>query len=147
LYPNQTVGGKYAMANLNLFSTVSNDNLHFWQGNTLNYQKVRDFTGLGVRDIARMTGAAQSSVRFDSKAPKEVREHLENVANICNLVFQFFQDDLKTKLWLQTPNPMLGNVSPRDMLRFGRYAKLLRFINQAMEEGSSGAQAAQASSI
>jgi hypothetical protein len=135
------------MANPNLFSTVSNDNLHFWQGNTLNYQKVRDFTGFGVRDIARMTGAAQSSVRFDSKAPKEVREHLENVANICNLVFQFFQDDLKTKLWLQTPNPMLGNVSPRDMLRFGRYAKLLRFINQAMEEGSTGAQAAQASTI
>jgi len=133
------------MANPNLFSTVSNDSLHFWQGNTLNYQKVRDFTGFGVRDIARMTGAAQSSVRFDSKAPKEVREHLENIANICNLVFQFFQDDVKTKLWLQTPNPMLGNVSPRDMLRFGRYSKLLRFINQAMEEGGAGAEAPQTS--
>ena len=34
-----------------------------------------------------------------------------NVANICNLVFQFFNDDLKTKLWFQTPNPMLGNIS------------------------------------
>jgi hypothetical protein len=132
------------MANPNLFKTVSNrDSLHFWQGNALNYQKVRDFTGFDVRDIARMTGAAQSSVRFDAKAPKEVREHLENIANICNLVFQFFQDDVKTKLWLQTPNPMLGNVSPRDMLRFGRYAKLLRFINQAMEEGNVGAEASQ----
>ena len=131
------------MANPNLFSTVSSDSLHFWQGNTLNYQKVREFTGFGVRDIARMTGAAQSSVRFDSKAPKEVREHLENIANIYNLVFQFFQDDVKTKLWFQTPNPMLGNVSPRDMLRFGRYAKLLRFINQAMDEGRAGAQAPQ----
>jgi hypothetical protein len=134
------------MANPNLFSTVSNrDSLHFWQGNALNYQKVRDFAGFDVRDIARMTGAAKSSVRFDAKAPKEVREHLENIANICNLVFQFFQDDVKTKLWLQTPNPMLGNVSPRDMLRFGRYAKLLRFINQAMEEGSAGAEASQTS--
>lgn len=133
------------MASPNLFNTVSNDSLRFWQGNALNYQKVRDFTGLDVRDIARMTGAAQSSVRFDAKAPKEVREHLENIANICNLVFQFFQDDVKTKLWLQTPNPMLGNVSPRDMLRFGRYAKLLRFINQAMEEGSAGAEASQTS--
>lgn len=123
------------MANPNLFSTVSSDSLHFWEGNALNYQKVRDFTGFGVRDIARMTGAAQSSVRFDSKAPKEVREYLENIANIYNLVFQFFQNDVKTKLWFQTPNPMLGNASPRDMLRFGRYAKLLRFINQAMDEG------------
>jgi hypothetical protein len=134
------------MANPNLFSTVSpSDSLHFWQGNALNYQKVRDFTGFDVRDIARMTGASKNSVRFDSKAPKEVREHLENIANICNLVFQFFQDDVKTKLWLQTPNPMLGNVSPRDMLRFGRYAKLLRFINQAMEEGRASAEAPQTS--
>jgi uncharacterized protein (DUF2384 family) len=103
------------MPNPNLFSTLSSDSLHFWQGNNLNYQKVRDFTGFGVRDIAR-----------DSKAPKEVREQLENIANICNLVIQFFQDDVKTKLWLQTPNPMLGKVSPRDMVRFGRYAKLHR---------------------
>jgi hypothetical protein len=124
------------MANPDLFNTVyKRDNLHFWQGNTLNYQRVRDFTGFDVSDIASMTGVAKSSVRYDAKAPKEVREHLENIANICNLVFQFFQDDVKTKLWLQTPNPMLGNVSPRDMLRFGRYAKLLKFITLAMEEG------------
>jgi hypothetical protein len=134
------------MAHPNLFKTVSTrDSLQFWQGNALNYQKVREFTGFDVRDIARMTGLAKSSVRYDAKAPKEVREHLENIANICNLVFQFFQDDVKTKLWLQTPNPMLGNVSPRDMLRFGRYAKLLRFVNQAMEEGSAGVEAPQTS--
>jgi hypothetical protein len=128
------------MANPKLFKTVSSDNLHFWQGDALNYQKVRDFTGFDVRDIARMTGAAKSSVRFDSKAPKEVREHLENIANICNLVFQFFQDEVKTKLWLQTPNPMLGNVSPRTMLRLGRCTRLLQFVNQAMEDGSAAAE-------
>jgi hypothetical protein len=134
------------MPHPNLFNTVSSrDSLQFWQGNALNYQKVRDFTGFDVRDIARMTGLAKSSVRYDAKAPKEVREHLENIANICNLVYQFFQDDVKTKLWLQTPNPMLGNVSPRDMLRFGRYAKLLRFVNQAMEEGRAGVEAPQTS--
>jgi uncharacterized protein (DUF2384 family) len=132
------------MAIPDLFSTVSKrDSLHFWHGKTLDYQKVREFTGFDVGDIARMTGVAKSSVRYDAKAPKEVREHLENIANICNLVFQFFQNDVKTKLWLQTPNPMLGNVSPRDMLRFGRHAKLLKFITQAMEEGSAGAPASQ----
>ena len=132
------------MASPDLFNTVSRrDSLHFWQGNALDYQRVREFTGFEASDIARMSGVAKSSVRYDAKAPKEVREHLENIANICNLVFQFFQDDVKTKLWLQTPNPMLGNVSPRDMLRFGRYAKLLRFITQAMEEGSAGASVSQ----
>jgi Protein of unknown function (DUF2384) len=124
------------MNTANLFKTVSRDSLHFWRGNTLDYQKVRDFTGLDSHDLARITGLAKSSVRYDDKAPREVREHLENIANICNLVYQFFQDNVKTKLWLQTPNPMLGNVSPRDMIRFGRYAKLLRFVTQAMEEGT-----------
>jgi Protein of unknown function (DUF2384) len=132
------------MANPNLFKTVSSDNLHFWEGAVLNYQKLRDFTGFDVRDIARMTGAAKSSVRFDSKAPKEVREHLENIANICNLVFQFFQDEVKTKLWLRTPNPMLGNMSPRAMLRLGRCTRLLRFVNEAIEDGSAGAEASPA---
>jgi putative toxin-antitoxin system antitoxin component (TIGR02293 family) len=130
------------MASPDLFRTISRkDSLHFWNDGSLDYQRVRDFTGLDAADLARITGLAKSSVRYDEKAPKEVREHLENVANICNLVFQFFQDDIKTKLWLQTPNPMLGNVSPRDMIRFGRYAKLLRFVTQAMEEGSVSGEA------
>jgi hypothetical protein len=129
-----------------LFNTVSRrDSLKFWRGNMLNYQKVRDFVGLDTRDVSRVAGVAKSSVRYDEKAPKEVREHLENVANICNLVFQFFNDDVKTKLWFQTPNPMLGNVSPRDMIRLGRYNKLLRFVTQAMEEGAGRGEASQES--
>ena len=129
-----------------LFNTVSQrDNLKFWRGNVLNYQKVRDFVGLDTRDVSRVAGVAKSSVRYDEKAPKEVREHLENVANICNLVFQFFNDDVKTKLWFQTPNPMLDNVSPRDMIRLGRYNKLLRFVTQAMEEGGGRGEASQES--
>lgn len=132
------------MASANLFKTVSNrDGLHFWKGNALNFQRVREFTGLETDDLARLAGVAKSSVRYDSKAPKEVREHLENIANICNLVFQFFLDDVKTKLWLQTPNPMLGNVSPRDMIRFGRFAKLQRFVTLAMEEGVDDDEAQQ----
>lgn len=126
-----------------LFRTVSDrDSLKFWQGNALDYQKVRDFIGLDATDVSRLAGVSKSSVRYDDKAPKEVREHLENLANICNLVFQFFNDDTKTKLWLQTPNPMLGDASPRDMIRFGRYNKLLRFVTQALEEGGARAKTA-----
>jgi hypothetical protein len=128
-----------------LLTELSNrDGLHFWKGNALNFQRVREFTGLETDDLARLAGVAKSSVRYDSKAPKEVREHLENIANICNLVFQFFLDDVKTRLWLQTPNPMLGNVSPRDMIRFGRFAKLQRFVTLAMEEGAVRDEAQQA---
>jgi uncharacterized protein (DUF2384 family) len=118
-----------------LFSTIYNtDKLKFWDGADLDYRRVRDFVGLDARDVARATGVAKSSVRYDDKAPPEVREHLANIANICNLVWGFFGDDVKTQLWIRTPNPMLGDISPRDMLRLGRYKKLLRFITQALEE-------------
>jgi hypothetical protein len=123
------------MSPQSLFATVApEDRLKFWSEGGLDYQKVRDFVDLSTKDVSRLAGVAKSSVRYDQKAPKEVREHLEQVANICNLVFEFFQDDVKTQLWFKTPNPMLGNVSPRDMIRFGRYNKLLRFITQAIEE-------------
>jgi hypothetical protein len=39
----------------------------------------------------------------------------------------------------------LGNVSPRDMIRLGRYNKLLRFVTVAMEEGAGRGEASQRS--
>jgi hypothetical protein len=126
-----------------LFRTVSKDNLNFWEQGTLDFLKVRDFVGLSTSDVSRIAKVAKSSVRYDQKAPQEVREHMANVANICNLVFEVLQDDVKTKLWLQTPNPMLGNIAPRDMIRLGRYEKLLRFVTQAIEEEAETATGSQ----
>jgi len=66
-----------------------------------------------------------ASVRFDQKIPKEVLDRLKEIANICGLVAQFFGGDIaKTALWFKTVNPLLGNISPRDMIRYGRYEKL-----------------------
>jgi hypothetical protein len=89
-----------------LFKTVSNrDSLKFWEGNALNYQKVREFAGIDARDVARLTGLAKSSVRYDAKAPKEVKEHLENIANICNLVFEFFSRRCKNQALASNAQP------------------------------------------
>jgi len=128
-----------------LFNTVApRDSLKFWTEDGLDYGKVREFTGFDTRDIARMSGVARNSVRFDERAPDEVKQHMAAIANICNLAFQFFNDSVKTKLWLQTPNPMLGNSSPRDMIRLGRYIKLLRFVTEALEDGAAAREAAKA---
>ncbi|HEY3391084.1 MAG TPA: hypothetical protein VGK58_00100 [Lacipirellulaceae bacterium] len=124
-----------------LFKTIApSDPLHFWQGQNLNYDKVRDFAGFDTGEVARMTGLKKNSVRYDERAPKEVREHMAAIANICNLVFGFFNDAVKTKLWLMTPNPMLGNTAPRDMIRHGRYEKLLRFVTEALEDEAAAAR-------
>ncbi|HEY6642479.1 antitoxin Xre/MbcA/ParS toxin-binding domain-containing protein [Povalibacter sp.] len=122
-------------ANAALFKTVAKDDaLEFWKGNALDYGRLREFTGFGTEDIARMTGLSKNSVRFDERAPPEVQEHMAAIANICNLVFEFFDSDLKTKLWLQTPNPMLGYSRPLDLIRLGRHRKLLRFVTEALKD-------------
>jgi hypothetical protein len=37
-------------------------------------------------------------------------------------------------LWFKTPNPLLGDIAPRDMIRIGRFKKLRQFILQALSE-------------
>src|ERR1700756_2634198 len=113
-----------------LFDTVAQeDYLGFWADQTLNARKVVDFLDLDKRDVAKLAGVAPASVRFDQKIPKEVLERLQEIANICGLVAQFFAGDVaKTALWFKTANPLLGNIAPRDMIRYGRYEKLRRFV-------------------
>jgi uncharacterized protein (DUF2384 family) len=129
---------------MTLFNTVApRDGLGLWHQGAMDLERLRAVTGFNNHDLAQIASVPKSSVRTDDKAPREVREHLENIANICNLVFGFFDDSVKTKLWLQTPNPMLGNISPRDMIRFGRFAKLQRFVMEAVAEGHAVGQGQQ----
>ena len=47
---------------------------------------------------------------------------------------QFNGDQEKTATWFKARNPLLGDVSPRDMIRLGRYDRLRAFIIQAMSD-------------
>ena len=126
-----------------LFQTVSkHDPLGFWAGETLDARKVADFLSFDKADVAKVAGVATASVRFDRKIPIEVRERFEQIANIIGLVAQFFADDAtRTALWFRTKNPLLGQVSPRDLIRAGRYGTLRRFVMEALME-STGISAA-----
>jgi hypothetical protein len=122
-----------------LFDTVAKkDYLGFWADQTLNAREVAQFLDLDKRDVAKLAGVAPASVRFDQKIPKEVHDRLQEIANICGLVAQFFAGDVaKTALWFKTLNPLLGNITPRDMIRYGRYEKLRRFVISAMEDNAA----------
>lgn len=55
------------------------------------------------------------------------------------LVKKFFDGDHhKAMLWMVEKNPMLGGVSPREMLFIGRGDKLLQFIKEALSENEPG---------
>lgn len=122
-----------------LFGTVAEkDYLGFWANQSLNARSVVEFLDLDKRDVAKLAGVAPSSVRFDHKIPREVSERLQEIANVCGLVAQFFGGDVaKTALWFKTENPLLGKISPRDMIRYGRYDKLRRFVMSALEENTA----------
>ncbi|MCD6055581.1 MAG: hypothetical protein K0R12_543 [Gammaproteobacteria bacterium] len=86
-------------------------------------------------DVAAATSVPLSSVRYDEKKmPAELRERLTEWAVALNLVADFFQDEKKTIIWFSMPNPLLGGMSPRDMIRVGRFKKLLNFIQSALDE-------------
>jgi len=108
------------------------DLLGFYEGGSADYKRIADLVQLSKADLSKLSGVAQSSVRFDSNIPVPVAERLRELANIANLVAEYFNGDVqKVGLWFELANPMLGNVSPRNMIRGGRYKRLLNFVLEA----------------
>ena len=60
-----------------------------------------------------------------------VRDVMTKVWRAAALVTSFFRGDAtKAQMWLEAPNPLLGNYSPLRMLELGRLEKLVEFIAQ-----------------
>ena len=125
-----------------LFNTVPrSDPLNFWanQG-ALDYSSVSRFLEFDKGELSKLGGVSRKSVRLDERIPRELKERMEQIANICTLVAEFFDGDpARTALWFRTPNPMLGNISPRDMIRYGRFKRLQRFVLEAREDNNASA--------
>lgn len=120
-----------------MFSTVPDkDYLGFDSGSVMDYQKVVKFAEMEKKDVSRATGIPVTSVRYEEeKIPKELRDRLTEWANLFNLVAGYFKGDArKTSLWFKMPNPLLGNITPRDMIRIGRYKKLISFVLNSLNE-------------
>jgi len=120
---------------LGLFSTVPEDLLQFGLGASFDAKRVPTFLNLKKEDVSRLSSVSVKSVRYDDAIPEQVRERLEEIASIINVVAQAFDGDAeKTAVWFRARNPLLGDVSPRDMIRLGRYERLRKFIINAMIE-------------
>ncbi len=124
------------MAGAALFDTVpKQDYLTLFPEGGTDYNKVIKLLDFKKTDVARASNIAAHSVRYDPpRMPKELEDRLNEWAVALNLVAQFFRDEHKTVLWFKTPNPLLGDMTPRDMIRIGRFKKLRRFIQNALAE-------------
>lgn len=99
-----------------------------------NLADVPNFLDLEKDDVSKAANIAKSSVRYDSRIPADLEKLLSEIALVCEMVAHYFDGDIrKTALWFKMENPALGGISPRDMIRYGRFKKLKAFIQNQLE--------------
>ena len=119
-----------------LFDTVPPDVMRCGLGAAFEPRKVPEFLGFKSVDVSHIAGISQKSVRYDENIPQQMKDRLEEIANTINMVASMFDGDAdKTVTWFKASNPLLGEISPRDMIRLGRYERLRQFIVNAMIKG------------
>lgn len=106
----------------------------FDKNKSVDTEKVRNILSFQNKDVAVASGLRLNSIRYDEKMPKELEVRLIEWATLINLLGTHFDSLDKTILWLKTPNPFLGGVSPRKMIIFGRYKKLFQFVTETLSQ-------------
>lgn len=94
---------------------------------------VIEFLNLDEYDISKTCGLSKKRTTQTSRLPRHAQETLEEIGDTINITTSFYEGDLsKTAMWFRTPNPMLNDLTPRDMVRFGMHEKLRKFIIDAV---------------
>lgn len=88
----------------------------------------------GIISLTKQLGAKMA----DQKADPEFQHMGEVYHRLSQKVNAFFQDEEKTRLWFETPNPMLGDTTPNHLILFGREAKLERWIDEQLKLNTKG---------
>jgi hypothetical protein len=68
-------------------------------------------------------------------SPEFTKEMIAEVESTFYHVEKFFDSDVvKTILWFNTKNPMLGDIAPMDLIRLGKYEKLNKFVTSSLDQ-------------
>ncbi|MGX5651788.1 hypothetical protein ACWKW4_16170 [Hydrogenophaga borbori] len=114
---------------------VPPDALHLGRGHLLDAGRIALLLALNQDDLSRITNVATTSVKIGDAMPPAMREWIEDIANMMNMVAEIFQgDETRTVAWFKAQNPQLGDFSPHDMIRIGRQDRLRHFILNAFSE-------------
>lgn len=105
-----------------------------FDNDSVDYKRIAKIAKLSKVEFAKLLGVTSSSVRYNEKIPTAVATRLREIGTIVNSVAQYFEGNVsKVQLWFRLPNPMLGNISPRDMIRLERHHRLQTFVLGAIE--------------
>lgn len=113
--------------------TAGRDWLGFGHNTEFQPRRVAEWLNLSSADVLRLADIPNGPMSHDTANQAPARDRLTEIAAVCNLVADIFAGDLdKTQRWFGTPNSMLGDVTPRDMIRLGRFDRLKKFILNSM---------------
>jgi uncharacterized protein (DUF2384 family) len=77
------------------------------------------------------------TMKIQHETRKQQSERVAKQAEALELVLEFFMGDKKrTMAWFTTPNPLLGNVEPLDLIRMGQADTVLRFVKTQLGENA-----------
>ena len=106
----------------------------FYHGRRVDLKKMALFLSLSPQQMASVIGSRKSVSSFDAlRLAPSAQKRVNEIANLCEVVAHNFGGDVeKTALWFEMKNPMLGDLSPRDMLLFQRHELLQNLVFDAM---------------
>jgi hypothetical protein len=76
----------------------------------------------------------QRRKKFDRVVRKWGIEQENHYLNCLETVEVFFGDKAKAERWMSAENPLFGDISPVEMIAFGREDRLGMFLQMAREE-------------
>ena len=113
------------------------DRMQLFKNGQPNGKKIVELLEYKKREIAQASGVKSQLIRYDDKIPKELKERLFEWAYAINLVNEYFKNPEKTMIWFKTPNVLLGESTPRDMIRMGKSKRLIKFVRNALDENKA----------
>ncbi len=99
-------------------------------------ERLKDYVERAKAAVTRAQeelGIAKKNIKEFRESKALLAEEGPRLVSCREKVEKFFGGDMeKTRLWFKTPNPLLGDVSPDDMISLHKTAKLLAFIEEAL---------------
>ena len=110
----------------------------FMENGTPDAHRISDLLKFTKQELSVATSIPIYSIFYDDKMSPELKNCLSEWAVALNLVTIFFNNEIyKTTLWFSTPNPLLGDIAPREMIIVGRFKKLRVFIQTTLSENQA----------
>lgn len=118
----------------NIFSNIPETDLFgIKTGGDFNYHEAAKFFGMDKKKVAKAAGVAEASVRYDARMPTDLKDFFMEIISVLSVVSSHLgHDKEKTKLWFSMPNPLLGGVTPAEMIFIGKHKKLMKLIQRSM---------------